>query len=97
MQSSAVIVNVARGGVVDEAALAVALQEKRIAGAATDVFTREPSDREDSPLLALPDDVHFVATPHVAWFSELTMVNSSKMLKDNVESIVKGEPKHVIV
>jgi lactate dehydrogenase-like 2-hydroxyacid dehydrogenase len=97
MQSSAVIINVARGEIIDEAALAFALQEKRIAGAATDVFAREPSDSEDSPLLALPDDVHFIATPHVAWFSELTMKNLTILLKENVEGFLKGEPKHVVV
>jgi lactate dehydrogenase-like 2-hydroxyacid dehydrogenase len=97
MRQCAVVINVARGGVVDEEALATALKEKRIAGAATDVFVREPGDSEDSPLLQLPDDVHFIASPHVAWFSDLTMTNLARMLKENVEGFVKGEPTNVVV
>lgn len=97
MRKSMVLINVARGGVVNEAALATALKEKLIAGAAADVFVREPADLEDSPLLGLPDDIHFIASPHVAWFSERTMTNLARLLKENVEGFIKGEPKNVVL
>jgi lactate dehydrogenase-like 2-hydroxyacid dehydrogenase len=98
MRPDAIVVNVARGGVVDEAAIAKALNQERISGYATDVFSKEPASSEDNPLLRdLKDDAHFLASPHVAWFSETTIVNLSKILKDNVELWLAGTPQNVIV
>lgn len=68
MKSSAIIVNAARGGIVDERALADAISDGIIAGAAADVFTQEPLP-SDNPLLhtSRPERLRF--TPHVAWAS----------------------------
>lgn len=66
MKPSAILINVARGGIVDEQALAEALDNNRIAGAALDVFSREPIEAE-SPLLRLRDPYMFLASPHNAW------------------------------
>lgn len=66
MKPSALLVNVARGGIVDEAALAEALDDGRIAGAALDVFSSEPV-KADNPLLALRDPYRLLASPHNAW------------------------------
>lgn len=66
MKPSAVIVNVARGGIIDEQALAEALDAGVIRGAALDVFTSEPLD-PSSPLLALKDPYRLLASPHNAW------------------------------
>lgn len=66
MKPSAILINVARGGIVDEQALAEALDNNRIAGAALDVFSREPIEAE-SPLLRLRDPYMLLASPHNAW------------------------------
>lgn len=65
MKPSAILINVARGGIVDEAALADALNEKRLRGAALDVFTSEPL--RESPLYTLRDPYRLLASPHNAW------------------------------
>ena len=65
MKPSAILINVARGGIVDEAALAEALNEKRLRGAALDVFTSEPL--RESPLYSLRDPYRLLASPHNAW------------------------------
>lgn len=66
MKPSAILINVARGGIVDEQALAAALNDNRIAGAALDVFSHEPIEAE-SPLLRLRDPYKLLASPHNAW------------------------------
>jgi len=66
MKPTSLLINVARGGIVDEAALAEALDTGRIAGAALDVFAREPVEKE-SPLLRLKDPCRLLASPHNAW------------------------------
>ena len=66
MKKNAFLINVSRGGIVDESALEEALREKWIGGAACDVFEKEPPDGLH-PLLKLDN---FIGTPHVAWYSE---------------------------
>lgn len=66
MRSSAILINVARGGIIDEAALAAALDADRLAGAAFDVFPVEPLPA-DSPLLHVREPDRLLLSPHNAW------------------------------
>jgi D-3-phosphoglycerate dehydrogenase len=88
MKKTAVIVNTARGPVIDEDALIAALQEKRIGGAALDVFEEEPP-AQNSPLYEL-DNV--TITPHLAGTSVDCMINSPKMLANAMqEELIEGK------
>lgn len=95
MKSSALLINTARGGVVDEAALIRALKEGWIAGAGFDVITAEPPPvghpMVDTQLLALPN---FLLTPHVAWASRPAMQALADQLIDNIEAFVAGRPQN---
>jgi len=88
MKPSAVVINVARGEVIDEAALVKALQAGRIRGAGLDVFPREPVD-PNHPLLRLPN---VVATPHVAGVTFGTSYRRAQAVVANVERVAQGLP-----
>ena len=88
MKPSAYLVNVTRGGVVDEQALATALKEHWIAGAACDTFVHEPLSKED-PLLQIPE---FLATPHMAWYSEQAASDLKRKLAEELVRSVSHEP-----
>lgn len=86
MPQQSILVNVSRGGVVDEEALVAALKENRIAGAAMDVFREEPAGPENSPLLAEgTKDLNLLVTPHLAWLAGITWTIQSQILKENIE------------
>jgi len=94
MKRTAILINTARGGLVDERALAQALKEGLIAGAGFDVLTKEPP-REGNPLLdlRLPN---FILTPHVAWASDGAMQFLADQLIDNIEAFVRGRPQNLV-
>lgn len=98
MKRSAILINTARGGLVDEQALIQALKEGWIAGAGFDVLTVEPP-AVDHPmlapeLLALPN---FMLTPHVAWSSQPAMRALADQLIANIEAFVAGSPQNRVV
>lgn len=98
MKPEAILINTARGGIVDELALAQALREGWIAGAGFDVLSKEPP-RDGNPLLdpavlALPN---FILMPHVAWASANAMQTLADQLIDNVEAFVRGESRNRVV
>jgi glycerate dehydrogenase len=95
MRRRPLLINTARGGLVDEAALAVALREGMIGGAGFDVLTGEPP-AADNPLLGLLDLPNFILTPHVAWASDEAMQTLADQLIDNIESFVAGEPANLV-
>jgi glycerate dehydrogenase len=94
MKKSSILINTARGGLVDEAALAEALTNGVIAGAGFDVLSKEPPVA-DNPLLKLRLP-NFVLTPHVAWASGGAMQTLADMLVDNIEAFVAGSPKNTV-
>lgn len=94
MKRSAILINTARGGLVDEQALVTALKEGLIAGAGFDVLTKEPP-KEGNPLLDLRMP-NFILTPHVAWASDGAMQFLADQLIDNVELFIKGTPQHLV-
>ena len=94
MKPGALLINTARGGLVDEAALAQALHAGAIAGAGFDVLSVEPP-RQGNPLLELQAP-NLIVTPHVAWSSAQAMQALADQLIDNVEAFVRGAPQNVV-
>ncbi|MFO1324309.1 MAG: D-2-hydroxyacid dehydrogenase [Burkholderiales bacterium] len=95
MERRPLIVNTARGGLVDEAALADALLRGQIAGAAFDVVTVEPPPA-DHPFMALTGLPNFILTPHVAWASLDAIQGLADQLVENIELFRRGAPRHVV-
>jgi D-3-phosphoglycerate dehydrogenase / 2-oxoglutarate reductase len=87
MKPTAFLINTARGGVVDQDALGLALREGWIAGAALDVFTPERIPSDD-PLLSLPN---VIATPHVAYYSAESLLDLGRLAAENVAAVLAGE------
>jgi glycerate dehydrogenase len=94
MKRNALLINTARGGLVDEAALIQALNEGLIAGAGFDVLTVEPPTN-GHPLLDVRRP-NFILTPHVAWASDGAMQFLADQLVDNVNAWVAGKPQHLV-
>ncbi|MEG0000451.1 MAG: D-2-hydroxyacid dehydrogenase [Comamonas sp.] len=89
------IINTARGGLVDEAALAAALRGGQISGAGFDVVSAEPPPA-DHPFMALLDLPNFILTPHVAWASQEAIQGLADQLVDNIEAFERGAPVNVV-
>ncbi|MFO1195621.1 MAG: D-2-hydroxyacid dehydrogenase [Burkholderiaceae bacterium] len=89
------LVNTARGGLVDEAAVEEALDAGRIGGAAFDVVTTEPPP-PDHPFMRLLDRPNFILTPHVAWASDEAIQGLADQLVDNIDAFQRGEPRNVV-
>jgi glycerate dehydrogenase len=94
MKRTALLINTARGGLVDEQALAGALQRGVIGGAGFDVLSKEPP-QPDNPLLQLRLP-NFILTPHTAWASAGAMQTLADMLVDNIEAWAAGRPRNVV-
>lgn len=93
MKPSAVLINCARGPIVDSQALADALNEDRLAGAGVDVLEMEPPFPSDHPLLS---SKHTVVTPHVAFASTQAMEKRAVIVANNVASYLAGAPQNVV-
>ncbi|QUD87651.1 2-hydroxyacid dehydrogenase [Phenylobacterium montanum] len=87
MKPGAMIVNTARGELIDETALAAAIRSGHIAGAGLDVFAAEPAGA-DNPLFALPQ---VVVAPHIAWLTPETLKRSIAIARENCRRLAAGE------
>jgi D-3-phosphoglycerate dehydrogenase len=93
MKPSAYLINTSRGALIDEDALAGALREREIAGAALDVLSREPPPA-DLPLLGAPN---LIVTPHAAFYSDASIHEVQTRAATNVATVLTGDvPEHVI-
>ncbi|GAF13725.1 D-3-phosphoglycerate dehydrogenase [Bacillus sp. JCM 19045] len=93
MKQTAYLINVSRGGIVDETALVEALQQKEIAGAALDVFEQEPVPH-DHPLLHCDQ---FLCTPHMAWYSEQAAIELKQKVAQEAVRFLEGDSVHYLV
>ena len=94
MKRSALLINTARGALIQDEALIASLREGLIAGAAIDVLLEEPP-RDGSPLLNL-NLPNFIVTPHVAWASDEAMQTLADQVIENTEAFVAGRPQNVL-
>ncbi len=93
MKSTAVLINTARGAVVDSEALAEALSGGTLGGAACDVFETEPPLPADHPLFRSPNTI---VTPHIAFASKESLEQRVEIVFDNLDAWLDGHPKNTI-
>lgn len=94
MKPTAYLINVGRGGIIDENALAEALIHKNLAGAALDVFEQEPIF-EQNPLLKIKDTSLLLMTPHVAWATVEARQRLFVEVCKNIQEYLQGKPRNV--
>ena len=96
MKKSAVIINTARGGIINELALVNAIKKKIIAGAGIDVTTAEPP-KKNHPYYRIIKHSNFVWTPHTAWASEEALQASMDQLILNINEFYLGKPRNLVI
>ena len=95
MKKKPILVNTARGGLVDESALVDALERGLITGAGFDVLTTEPPT-PDNPMLAVLDRPNVIVTPHVAWASHEAMQTLWDQMISHIDNFLDGRPSNVV-
>jgi glycerate dehydrogenase len=94
MKRNALLINTARGALVDDAALIEALRNGQLAGAGIDVLREEPP-RQGSALLDV-DLPNLIVTPHVAWASSEAVQALADQVIDNIEAFIEGRPRNLL-
>jgi glycerate dehydrogenase len=92
MKPTAFLLNTSRGPLIDESALAKALNEGRLAGAGLDVLAVEPPTADNSPLRAK----NCLVTPHIAWATRAARSRLMDAVVENVRAFLAGNPKNVV-
>ena len=95
MKKKPILVNTARGGLVDESALVDALERGLISGAGFDVLTTEPPS-SDNPLLSVLERPNVIVTPHVAWASHEAMQTLWDQTISHIDNFLDGRPSNVV-
>lgn len=101
MRHDALLLNISRGGIVNEEDLVRALKDSQIAGAATDVFVKEPAGR-DNPLIEaaregeLRDSGRLILSPHVAWYGRSSVEKLRRVVVENVRWWCEGKGGNVV-
>lgn len=95
MKKTAVIMNLGRGSIINEADLADALEQDEIAGAALDVLSQEPMAK-DNPLLRIKDSTKLIITPHIAWAAVETRKRVVEEVVKNIEAYLGGKERNRI-
>lgn len=93
MKKSAILINVARGPIIDNQALADALNDGLIAGAGIDVFDNEPPLASDYPLL---NAKNIVLTPHIGYLTDEAMLLRAQIVFDNVKAFINNQPQNLV-
>jgi len=92
MKPTAYLINTARGSLIDETALAAALQHGKLAGAGLDVLSQEPPP-PDNPLLSAPN---CIVTPHLSWASRQTRDRLIQIVGENIAALLTHQPQNVV-
>jgi len=92
MREDALLINTARGGLIDSDALVAALRARDIAGAGIDVLRREPPTGPE-PLIDV-DLPNLIVTPHIAWAAREARQRAINQMAENVESFIRGNPRN---
>ena len=92
MKDGAILLNLARGPLLDEAAVAEALASGKLGGLGADVVSVEPI-AQDNPLLASPNTL---LTPHIAWATRTARQNITRIIAENIAGWMAGQPKSVV-
>ncbi|MBV6273638.1 D-2-hydroxyacid dehydrogenase [Alcaligenaceae bacterium CGII-47] len=95
MERKPLLINTARGGLVDEVALVQALQSGQISGAGFDAVSQEPP-APDHPFMALLGASNFILTPHVAWASPQAVLTLVNEVVSNIEAFYRDQPRNVV-
>ena len=95
MKRGSILINTARGGIVNEKAAVKAIQDQHLGGLAFDVLETEPPS-EASPLLSISHLPNVLITPHIAWASEQAMRHLANTVAENIEAFLNGNPTNIV-
>jgi glycerate dehydrogenase len=96
MKPTALLVNTARGALIDETALIQALSQNRLAAAALDVISREPPPADHPIILAAKKLDNLIVTPHTAWSARESRERLLKEVANNISAFFEGKPRNIV-
>lgn len=97
MKPTTLLINTARGALIDETALIQSLRERRLAAAALDVISHEPPAPDHPIIQAAKELDNLLVTPHTAWSARETRARLLREVTDNIRSFLEGKPRNIVV